>query len=235
MFTASFWLYSAVTALAAYLVGSVSFAVIVSRICMQDDVRKHGSGNAGMTNMLRSYGKKMAALTAAGDFGKALVAVALGRLIMVHLASIDPRQFDGGYIAGLFVILGHLYPIFFGFKGGKGVLTSLGVVLMLNPIVFAIIGVICIPAVLIVKIVSLVALIGYTLFPFATLLVDYCMRGLRGGAVWFDFMFAFIISAIGIYMHRANIGRLRAGTEYRFGQKKPDASEQATAEEENNG
>lgn len=80
--TPRFWLAAALAALAAYLIGSVSFAVIVSRVGAQDDVRKHGSGNAGMTNILRNYGKKMAALTAIGDFGKGVVAVALGRMLL---------------------------------------------------------------------------------------------------------------------------------------------------------
>ena len=98
-------LFAAVVALVSYLLGSVSFAVIVSRIGAKDDVRNHGSGNAGMTNILRSYGKKMAAFTAIGDFGKGVIAVALGRIIF-SLAGI--QGIDAGYIAGLFVILGHL-------------------------------------------------------------------------------------------------------------------------------
>ena len=219
MFTMTFWFYAAAVALAAYLIGSVSFAVIVSRICAQDDVRRHGSGNAGMTNMLRSYGKKLAVFTALGDFGKALVAVALGRLMMVMLAGIDPRVFDGGYIAGLFVILGHLFPIYFGFKGGKGVLASLGVVLMLNPLVFFILGIPLILLVFTVKIVSLGSVIGFAAFPLVTLLVDYFARGLRDGALWFNLLFALLIGGIGLYTHRDNIRRLRNGTEYRFGQK----------------
>lgn len=231
MFTANFWLYGILTATAAYLIGSVSFAIIVSRIGAQEDVRKHGSGNAGMTNMLRSYGKKMAAITAMGDFGKALVAVALGRLIFSLLAGIDTRTFDGGYVAGVFVILGHLFPLYFGFKGGKGVLTSLGVVLMLNPVVFFIIAVLLVPTVFLLRIVSLTVLIGYVLFPITTLLVDYFLRGLRGGALWFDLLFALLISGIGTFMHRNNIMRLAKGTEYRFGEKAAQAAEKPKQEE----
>ena len=83
----------ALVALVSYLIGSVSFAVIVSGVGAQDDVRRHGSGNAGMTNILRNYGKKMAALTAIGDFGKGVVAVALGRLVFPLLAG------EGGALA----------------------------------------------------------------------------------------------------------------------------------------
>lgn len=211
-FDGRFWLIAALVAAVSYLIGSVSFAVIVSRIGAQDDVRIHGSGNAGMTNILRTYGKKLAFFTAIGDFGKGIVAVALGRMVF-GLA--DIYSFDGGYIAGLFVILGHLYPLFFGFKGGKGVLTGLGVVLVLNWRVFLIITVLLVPVVFKIKIVSLTVLIGYTLFPIFTVLVDWWM----GRNILFNLFFSLIISVIGIYKHRENIKRLRAGTEYKFGQK----------------
>ena len=161
-------LFSAVVALVSYLLGSVSFAVIVSRIGAKDDVRNHGSGNAGMTNILRSYGKKMAAFTAIGDFGKGVIAVALGRIIF-SLAGI--QGIDAGYIAGLFVILGHLYPLFFGFKGGKGVLTSLGAAVIVSPIPFLVIAGIAIPTVFAVKIVSLISVIGFALYPFVVVAV----------------------------------------------------------------
>ena len=175
--------------------------MIVSRIGAQDDVRNHGSGNAGMTNILRNYGKKMAALTAVGDFGKGVVAVALGRIIFLLLGV---TAVDGGYIAGFFALLGHLFPLYFGFKGGKGVLTSLGVVLMLNWKVF------------IVKIVSLTVIIGYVLFPIFTVAVDH----FTGRPFGFDLLFALLLSGLGAFMHRENIKRLLNGTEYRFGQDK---------------
>lgn len=212
-FTAHFWLMAALVAAASYLIGSVSFAVIVSRIGAQDDVRRHGSGNAGMTNILRSYGKKLAVFTAVGDLGKGIVAVALGRMLF-SLGEIT--LLDGGYIAGLFVVLGHLFPLYFGFKGGKGVLTSLGVVLMLNPVVFLILVALLVPLVFIVKIVSLTVLVGYALFPIFTVIVD-CFQS---KPFLFDLLFSLLISGIGTWAHRENIKRLRAGTEYRFGQKK---------------
>lgn len=213
----------ALVAFAAYLIGSVSFAIIVSRIAAQEDVRNHGSGNAGMTNILRNYGKKMAALTAAGDFGKALVAVALGRMIFqimgIHLL-------DGGYVAGFFAILGHLFPIYFGFRGGKGVLTSLGVILMLNPLVFIIILIPLLPMVFLTKIVSLTVCVGYILTPIVTLLVDTYWLRLPEGARLFDFFFICAVAFLGVVMHRQNIVRLLRGQEYRFGQKKPEAPEE---------
>lgn len=208
-------LFAAVVALVSYLLGSVSFAVIVSRIGAKDDVRNHGSGNAGMTNILRSYGKKMAAFTAIGDFGKGVIAVALGRIIF-SLAGI--QGIDAGYIAGLFVILGHLYPLFFGFKGGKGVLTSLGAAVIVSPIPFLVIAGITIPTVFAVKIVSLISVIGFALYPFVVVAVDL----LLDKPLWGELLFSLIVSSLGIWKHRSNIQRLRAGTEYKFGQKNKD-------------
>ncbi len=208
-------LFAAVVALVSYLLGSVSFAVIVSRIGAKDDVRNHGSGNAGMTNILRSYGKKMAAFTAIGDFGKGVIAVALGRIIF-SLAGI--QGIDAGYIAGLFVILGHLYPLFFGFKGGKGVLTSLGAAVIVSPIPFLVIAGIAIPTVFAVKIVSLISIIGFALYPFVVVAVDL----LLDKPLWGELLFSLIVSSLGIWKHRGNIQRLRAGTEYKFGQNNKD-------------
>lgn len=208
-------LFAAVVALVSYLLGSVSFAVIVSRIGAKDDVRNHGSGNAGMTNILRSYGKKMAAFTAIGDFGKGVIAVALGRIIF-SLAGI--QGIDAGYIAGLFVILGHLYPLFFGFKGGKGVLTSLGAAVIVSPIPFLVIAGIAIPTVFAVKIVSLISVIGFALYPFVVVAVDLLLDKPFLG----ELIFALVVSGLGIWKHRGNIQRLRAGTEYKFGQKNKD-------------
>ena len=213
-FTGKFWLFSILVAVIAYLIGSVSFAVIVSRLGAQDDVRQHGSGNAGMTNILRNYGKKFAAFTAIGDFGKGIVAVLLGRMIF-SLAGIS--AFDGGYIAALFAVLGHLFPLYFGFKGGKGVLTGLGVMLILNPPVVTVIILLTVPIAWFSKIVSLASVIGYVSFPILTGLYDFWKHS---PDIWFNLFFALLISALGLIMHRDNIKRLLNGTEYRFGQKK---------------
>lgn len=215
--TGQFWTAAFLAAAAAYLIGSVSFAVIISRLCAQDDVRAHGSGNAGMTNILRTYGKKLAFFTALGDFGKGIVAVALGRIIFRLVADgAASIPFDGGYIAGLFVILGHVFPLYFHFKGGKGVLACLGVLMMLNPLVFSIIVILLVPFVFWVKIVSLASIIGFLIFPVLTTVVNLISHR----PYQFDLFFSLLISAMGIWMHRTNIKRLLNGTEYRFGAKK---------------
>ena len=119
----------AAAAAAAYLLGSIDFGVVVSRLVYQEDVRSKGSGNAGATNMLRTYGKAAAALTLAGDLGKGVLAVALGRLLF-GLCTVSPEwAVYGGYVAAIFAVCGHLWPVWFGFKGGKGVAVAAGAIL----------------------------------------------------------------------------------------------------------
>ena len=116
------------TALQAYLLGSLLFGVLVSKLFYHDDVRLHGSGNAGMTNVLRTYGKLPAVITTIGDVGKSVVAVKLGQFIFDSLLSGTGADFQpllqpicGAYLAAIFCMLGHSKPVFFGLRGGKGV------------------------------------------------------------------------------------------------------------------
>ena len=114
----------------AYLLGSMDTGILVSKYLYHDDVRTHGSGAAGMTNMLRTFGKKAAALTAVGDVLKGVVAVCLGRWLFGHLpadAAVSP--YLGVYLAAILAVVGHSKPIYFGFKGGKGVLVAAGAIL----------------------------------------------------------------------------------------------------------
>ena len=116
--------------LAGYFLGSINFAIIISSTQYKQDIRDFGSNNAGMTNMMRTYGKKAAALTLIGDALKAVIACLIGHIILGQL---------GAYIAGLFCIVGHIFPIYYNFKGGKGVVTAGVTIFMCNPIVFLII------------------------------------------------------------------------------------------------
>ena len=204
----------ALSAVIAYLLGSINFAIIVSKIYAHDDVRRYGSKNAGMTNILRTYGKLPAFFTLLGDFFKGVLAVVIARTIF---SAMGVDTFDAGYAAGFFALLGHLYPVFFGFKGGKGVLTSLGIILVVNPLVFCILLIIFLPVLFITRIVSLVSVTGAVLYPFLTLIVDLCLRR----PALFDFLFALLFSVFVIYKHRGNIQRLLNGTERRIGDKKP--------------
>ena len=111
--------------LAGYLMGNIQTAIIVSKCYYHDDVRNHGSGNAGSTNMLRVFGVKPGLVTFLGDLSKALLSVLIGRFLM---------GVYGGYLAGFFVIVGHCFPAFAGFRGGKGVASSFGVALLVFPV-----------------------------------------------------------------------------------------------------
>ena len=198
------------SALCAYLMGSINSAIIVSRIYAKEDIRTHGSGNAGMTNILRTYGKLPAAWTAVGDFAKGALAVLLGRLFF-YILGVD-AGFDVGFVAGFFALLGHLFPIYFGFRGGKGVLTSAGVIFVIHPLIFLLLAVIIIPIMFLTRIVSLGSVLGAVLFPVLTFF--FC------GRTWsVDLLFALLMGAVVLFMHRANIKRLLNGTENRFPKK----------------
>lgn len=197
---------------AAYLIGSLSFAVIVSRLFGLPDPRKHGSGNPGATNMLRTGRKSAAALTLIGDMAKGWLAVYLARYFGAQYGV----EIAATYGAAVAVFLGHLYPVFFGFKGGKGVATALGVLLAISPWL----GLATLASWLIVfaltRISSLAALTAATLAP---ILGSYLIGGALPVAA------LCIISALIFWRHRTNIRRLLAGEEGRFAKPADTSSE----------
>ena len=123
-FTVNFWTVLACV-IAGYLLGNIQTAIIVSKRYFHDDVRNHGSGNAGSTNMVRVYGYGPGAITFAGDFAKAALGIVAGQLLCGTV---------GGYIAGLYVVIGHCWPVFDGFRGGKGVASSAGIAMLTFPL-----------------------------------------------------------------------------------------------------
>lgn len=207
-------------ALEGYLLGSIVFGILISRLLCRDDVRTHGSGSAGMTNMLRTYGKLPGAATAIGDVAKGAAAVFVGKWLFTALVpQLDPAC--GAYLAAIFACIGHMKPIWFGFKGGKGVLVCGGAILALQPLVFLMLVVIFLIEFAITRIVSLGSIIIAAVYPILTL----CFWAWHGADVpnlIFIFVCSVIMAAMVIYMHRSNIQRLRNGTEYRFGQKKKE-------------
>lgn len=200
----------------AYLIGSINFAIIVSKLFAQKDIRDYGSGNAGMTNVLRTFGKLPAVITTVGDFCKGIIAVLLGHLIIQFIGGAT-QVFYADYLMALLALLGHCFPVFYGFKGGKGILVSAGIILILNPIVFLVILAVFGIVVAISKIVSLASISAAVAFPIATLIHGLIVRS---DVVWFDTLSALLIGGIVVFMHRSNIKRLLNGTENKFGKKK---------------
>ena len=212
------------TAAGGYLLGSILFGVLISKVMYNDDVRNHGSGNAGMTNVLRTYGKLPAVFTTLGDVGKSVAAVSLGRFLFATMLTasdaapvLDPVC--GAYLAAIFCMIGHSRPIFFGFKGGKGVLVGAGAALATEPLVCAVLLGIFLIEVAVTRIVSLGSIIIAALYPVGTL-INLIARGANLPTILFSTICCVIMAAMVIWLHRSNIERLKNGTEYRFGQKK---------------
>ena len=183
-----------------YLLGSINFAVIISSKNYNDDVRQHGSGNAGMTNMLRTYGKKAAALTLGGDAFKAVISALVGYFMMGLV---------GAYIAGFFCILGHVFPIFFKFRGGKGVVTAAASVLMCNPLAFLVLLVLFVVIVYIWRYISLASVLCVLLYPVILNGIDTLLIG--GSGIYI--IFAILTAVVVVFKHKDNIKRLINGTE----------------------
>ena len=220
-----------VVAVVAYLLGSLSFSIILTRIFKNHaDIRSYGSGNAGATNVLRSVGKKAAALTFLLDFLKCVVAVLVGKLVFGYFAGVygapDVVIQYGAFIAGFACLLGHVFPIYFGFRGGKGVVTSAAMMALIDWRVFLIVLLVFIITFAAQKIVSLGSVLGAAVYPVATFLVtfffDYRMQFLSMVSdatlsyVIASTVFALLIGLTVIILHRANIKRLLAGEEKRI-------------------
>lgn len=196
-----------------YFLGSLNFGIIFSGLLHHDDIRNHGSGNAGSTNMLRTYGKKTAALTLTCDMLKGAVAALVGALILNPAAK---APIDGIAIAALFVMLGHIFPCFYRFKGGKGVATAAMVILVTRPLIGLIIFIIFGVIVAGTRFVSLGSMIAALMFPVLmnSLDTDYVMG-------WYH-MVSVVMALLVVFMHRSNIKRLLEGKESKvsFGKKK---------------
>jgi len=208
------------SAIASYLLGSISFAIIITYIFTKKDVRDSGSGNAGMTNVLRTVGVFPAILTLLGDLGKAVAAIYVSRFLFTSLDVQNAAQI-GMYVGGLFVLLGHIFPVFFKFKGGKGVLTCAGVFLVLDWKLCLV----CIAIFIIIAFstgyVSLGSICSMGAAPILTLAVGLTLRTeiLSTAAVLWQSFFVLLIAAISIFMHRENIRRLIRGEENGFKKK----------------
>ncbi len=218
---------SAMLACIGYLLGSVSFAIVVTKLFKHVDVRNYGSGNAGFTNTLRVAGKWPSILTMLGDVAKGVVAALFGAFVFSHLGVWGLRPLDpiyGGYIAGFFCFLGHLYPLYYGFKGGKGVLVSLAVGLSCNWKGMLISLGIFLIVFLITKIISVSSITAAFSWPIVTLFVS-------GSTLDDKYMFlinqrlfegivAILLASILILKHSSNLTRLLNGEEKKITKSK---------------
>ena len=204
-----------IVGIVAYLIGSISFSVIISKKMAGFDVREKGSGNAGATNMLRSVGKKAAVLTLLCDALKGVVAILFAIIVGVIAKNSDKSLLV--QIAGVLVVVGHTFPVFFNFKGGKGVATSLGVLLMTNWKI----GLICLVFALVLmaltKMVSMGSVGAAILFPVLVLFIHTNYTVSAGSSY---FVYSIILALIVAFNHRSNIKRILNGTENKISFKK---------------
>ncbi len=189
--------------LVAYLIGAISFSIIFTKMIKKVDVRDYGSGNAGATNTMRVLGKGPAILVLLLDVLKGIVAILVAKFF--HLSDWQVA------LTGLFAIVGHVWPIYYGFKGGKGVATTIGVFAMLSFVPTLIAGILTILIIAVTRYVSLGSLILILLTP----ILSYFFNSSSAFMV-----IGLIIFAISAYKHRANIGRLLKGNENKLGAKK---------------
>lgn len=202
------YLHLAACAAAGFVLGGIPFAVIFSNLFGRIDIRRHGSGNAGTTNMLRVLGWGPAILTFICDAGKGAAAVWVGYWLGGEY---------GMYIGGVFAVMGHILPLFSQFRGGKGVATMFGVAIFLQPLAA------------LLAMLTFVVIVAATRYVSLASMLSIAMWGVYANVYrllnclpvnWYLFAFHILMVGISVYMHRTNIQRLKTGTENKFGQKK---------------
>ncbi len=186
----------------AYLLGSINLAVIITKFVMKDDVREKGSGNAGATNVARVFGMKFGVVTLLGDVLKTLIATLVGNLLLGDV---------GITIACIGCLFGHCWPVFFGFKGGKGIAVGAAIIAVTDWRVLIFSLTVFVIVVAITKMISAGSVCAAASFPIALLFF---------GPIWYKLALAFFAAVMVIFLHRANIKRILNGTESKFNFKK---------------
>ncbi len=211
------WLYVAIAlfiAVLGYFLGSMNFAVIISKVKFREDIRTKGSGNAGATNMSRTYGKAAGIATLAGDILKAVIPVLLSKFLVGEMY---------GYLTGLFCALGHAFPCYYKFKGGKCVSVTAAVILVMEPMAFLFLLVIFAVVIFGTKYVSLASIFSALVAP---LLVHNFITNRYGGG-HIGLLFFVIQCVLVIFLHKENIKRLLNGKESKFSFKKKNPDNNA--------
>ena len=203
-----FYALIAVFAVIAYLFGSLNFAVIISRLKFGEDIRTKGSGNAGATNMSRTYGKAAGIFTLLGDIMKTVIPVLIAKILFGDTF---------GYLIGLCCAIGHAFPCYYKFKGGKGVAVTAAVVLVMEPMAFLFLLMIFVATVGATKYVSLGSVLSACIMPILISNFSAVKYGFKGHL---GIVFAIFNAALVVYLHRENIKRLYQGKENKFTFKK---------------
>ena len=216
--------YYIIMGIIAYLIGSINFSILISKKKAGFDIREKGSGNAGTTNMLRSVGKGAAIVTLILDILKGVVTIWLSIFYGFMLYKIWNINIDYALlvqVSGILVIVGHTYPIYFGFKGGKGVATALGILLVTNWHIGIICLVFALVLIIVSRMVSVGAICAAILFPVLTLF-SYESSFIEPGNYM---VFSIIIAIIVCFNHRENIKRIMNGTENKISLKNKNKGE----------
>lgn len=197
--------------MAAYLLGSINSAILISRVIYKDDIRKHGSGNGGMTNMLRTFGGKAALLTLVGDLGKTALSIFIAGFIFGfgYVGGISIQGFN--YFAGLFAVLGHIFPLYYGFKGGKGVLVTSTMALILTPVPFVILFMLFALVYGVSKYISLGSVCVAVLYP--VLLHGWFAVAFESPMDGLIALSSITLACLIVWCHRENLKRITERTE----------------------
>lgn len=225
-FFSLYWWRLIIAVVAAYLIGSINTSIIVTKFVMHEDIRTMGSGNAGFTNVLRCAGKAPAVITFIGDFLKGIIAVGIAYLLMLDVSGDGAAVFRSyiAYITGLFVVIGHMFPLYYKFKGGKGVVTTAAVMLMTDWRVLIVALIIFFIVFLSTKIISKCALLNAAMYPVVTLILKLldcngilsAISPLNNPPVSFivlSTVVTLITAVLVIVKHKDNIKRILDGTE----------------------
>ncbi|EMF0066233.1 glycerol-3-phosphate 1-O-acyltransferase PlsY [Enterococcus hirae] len=192
----------------AYLLGSIPSGVWIGKLFFKKDIRQHGSGNTGTTNTFRVLGKTAGTIVLFMDILKGTLATCLP--VIFHVTTINPLWF------GVCAILGHTFPIFAGFKGGKAVATSAGMLLGFNPLFFIYSSIIFVVTLFCTSMVSLTSMISATLITLSTIILPYIAPGILPKQNWLLTIIAFLVSVFIFYRHKENILRIKNHTESRI-------------------
>ena len=206
------WIWMLASAVCGYLLGSISTAILVGKILTGEDIRRQGSGNAGATNALRTYGKKAALFVLLGDALKAVLAVAAAFGLYRLAGAEDALWRPMLYAATLGAVLGHNFPLYFKFRGGKGVLVSGVSVFFVDWRIGLCVLAIALLTMVIWRFVSLGSIVGAVAY--------VCFAACLHWGDWLLLLHALVLAGLLIYMHRGNIKRLLSGTENKLGQRK---------------